>query len=96
MNIQFNLEDHWDKRCWVFHCKDFPDINFHIGDEIWIYDFAELLDPGWLYSPDVDFDISQYYSREEIYWGDSLHEIVSISHGMIETGYIKMITLKPI
>ena len=44
----------------VFHSVNFPEnINFKIGDLIWISDFDKFLEKGYLYSPDNTDDYAE-------------------------------------
>jgi hypothetical protein len=91
MNIEFCFNNSSEEgKLIVFNSTNFPEnINFKIGDYIWIRDFEKFLKKGFLYSPDSTADYGEFNDIS------GLCEVVLLHHGYDEViGYILIVSVE--
>jgi len=91
MNIEFCFNNTSDEGKEIaFNSTNFPEnINFKVGDLIWIRDFQRFLKKGYLYSPDTEADYGGFDDTS------GLCEVLGFYHGYDEViGYILIVSVE--
>ncbi len=91
MNIEFSFKNNgYTGKTLSFYSTNFPEnINFKIGDFIWISDFNKFLQKGQLYCPDLSDNYSELDDKS------GLCEVLGFHHGYDDSlGYILIVSVE--
>lgn len=89
MITEFHYEGEEKNGIWLcntFYSKDFP-IDLKIGDEIWMYDFKDMLTEGEFYT----IDENETYNKE---FDFGLSKVTGMSYGKEGGEIIKILSLE--